>query len=59
MGSLRNKMESAFAMVAFAERNAEGEAKGLLHEDDEEEQPRKRAERLCAGQKSRQRLRAE
>ncbi len=59
MGSLREKMESAFATVAFAERNMDGEARRLLREEDEEEQPRKRAERLCAGQTLRKGMRAE
>jgi hypothetical protein len=59
MGRLREKMESAFATVAFAERNMDGEARRLLRDDDEAEQPRKRADRLCAGQQRRKGMRAE
>jgi len=59
MGSLRHKVESTFAVVAYAERNMDGEARRMLEEDDEEPQPRKRAERQMAGQTSRKGLRAE
>ncbi len=59
MGSLRHAVESTFAVVAYAERNMDGEAKRILEEDDEDSQPRKRAERQMAGQARRQGLRAE
>jgi hypothetical protein len=59
MGSLQQKMESAFAGVAYAERDMVGEAKRIMDEDDEEPRPRKRAAQQMAGQTRRQGMRAE
>ena len=59
MNSLKKTIESAFAMVAYAERDMAGEARQMLDDDDEEPQPRKRAMRQMAGQTRRQGLRAD
>ncbi|KUG27177.1 hypothetical protein ASZ90_002987 [hydrocarbon metagenome] len=59
MGSLRHAVESTFAVVAYAERNMDSEAKRMMDEDGDDPRPRKRAECRMAAQTRRKGLRAD